>query len=320
MPADSFVGMTMFRRVMQVFWLVVVAALAAGLIKLAFFPDVAAATDPAVPGAEIVEPHWTVERGTVSNDVTLTGTIAADESVPLPSTLNGVVTEVLVRQGQQVAAGQAILSVKGSGIRANGTSYNAVEQVVAPVAGTISSLPTIRGAAASIGQSVGNLAPATFHVTGTIPPEQLYRLIQRPSEATVTVAGGPAPFVCTRLQILTPLAGEESGAGVAGPTLRCAVPSEVTVFAGLTAEIVVAGGIAENVLLVPTSAVLGRSGTGIVYLVQPDGSTAEAEVGLGINDGTNVEVTSGLAEGDEILQFVPGAPAQQDGIEQGVGG
>ncbi len=296
---------------MQILWLVVVAVLAAGLIKLAFFPDNAPKVeDPSQPTGQIIEPHYTVARATVSNDVTLTGTVAADEAVPLPATLNGVVTEVLVGVGQQVSPGQPIVTVKGQGIKANGQPYNATEQVLAPIAGTISSLPTIRGASTTIGQSVGNLAPATFHLTGTIPPDQLYRLIQPPTEAKVTVTGGPAPFTCTGLQILTPLAGADSGqGGVSGPTLRCAVPAEVTVFAGLSAQIVISGGVAEDAIVVPTSAVLGRSGTGTVYLVQPDGSTKEATVQLGINDGTNVEVTSGLDEGAEILQFVPGAPA-----------
>ena len=34
---------------------------------------------------------------------------------------------------------------------------------------------------------------------------------------------------------------------------------------------------------------------------------------LGLTDGTNVEITEGLAEGDLVLQFVPGAPAPQQG-------
>jgi len=46
-----------------------------------------------------------------------------------------------------------------------------------------------------------------------------------------------------------------------------------------------------------------------VYVVLPDGSTEQREVSLGLNDGSMVEVTEGLAEGEAVLQFVPGAPA-----------
>ena len=306
--------MKVLRLILQILWLLVIGALAAGLIKLAFFPDDVSTSRPVEPGGELVEPHWTVERGTVTNDVTLSGTIAANEALPLVSVVSGVVIERYVGVGSWVDAGQAVALVKGEAIDGSGRPYETTEYVTSPAAGTISAFPTVQGSSVAIGGSLGSVAPAAYHVTGTIPPEQLYRLVERPSEATVTVAGGPAPFVCTGLTITTPLAGAENQ-GQGGPTLSCAVPGDVTVFAGLSAEVVIAGGVAEDVLVVPTSAVLGRSGTGIVYAVMPDGSTQEREIELGINDGAFIEVVSGLSAGDEILQFVPGAPA-----EPGIGG
>jgi multidrug efflux pump subunit AcrA (membrane-fusion protein) len=60
---------------------------------------------------------------------------------------------------------------------------------------------------------------------------------------------------------------------------------------------------------VPLTAVEGAAQTGVVYFVLPDGSTEQRPVTLGINDGVSVEVTDGLAEGEMVLQFVPGAPA-----------
>jgi len=83
----------------------------------------------------------------------------------------------------------------------------------------------------------------------------------------------------------------------------------VTVFPGLAANLVIGGGTAENVLVVPTTAVEGTAGTGSVYFVLPDGSNEKRPVTLGLNDGLNVQVLTGLAEGDVILQFVPGAAA-----------
>jgi membrane fusion protein, macrolide-specific efflux system len=43
--------------------------------------------------------------------------------------------------------------------------------------------------------------------------------------------------------------------------------------------------------------------------VQPDGSAEPRPVTLGLNDGFNVEVVEGLAEGELVLQYVPGAVA-----------
>lgn len=57
---------------------------------------------------------------------------------------------------------------------------------------------------------------------------------------------------------------------------------------------------------------LGSADAGIAYrpTTGPDGLPGEPEevrLELGLSDGTVVEVRSGLAEGDAVLQFVPGA-------------
>jgi hypothetical protein len=42
----------------------------------------------------------------------------------------------------------------------------------------------------------------------------------------------------------------------------------------------------------------------------PAGEPQQRKVQLGLNDGARVEVVSGLAEGESVLEFIPGAPAQ----------
>lgn len=316
--------------VFPIIWIVVFAAIAAALVKIAFFPDSSEANTPDRPSAEITEPQWEVVRGDIRNDVTLSGAVAADDAVPIIATLTGEVREVLAGQGQSVSAGQELLKLRAEVVYPDGTSGTKWSIVTAPAAGVLSSFAVLVGQQYSIGGTIGQVAPPSFHVSGSIPPEQLYRLIERPADAQVTINGGPAPFTCTGLTITTALPGSGSGSGdgagggagtggtgsAGGPVVRCAVPAEVTVFAGLTAEVVVPGGIAEGVLIVPTTAVEGGGGTGNVYLVLADGSTELREVTLGLSDGQNVEVTGGLEEGDLILQFVPGAPADpMGGIE-----
>jgi len=184
--------------------------------------------------------------------------------------------------------------------------------VLSPAEGTLSSLTALVGQVFAVGDAVGQVAPPTFHVSGSLAAEQLYRLTVQPTEAQVTITGGPAPFTCTALTITTPLAGGDGQSGegaTAGPTVSCAIPADVTVFAGLTAKVTISGGVAQNVLVVPTTAVEGIASAGNVYFVLPDGSTELRPVVLGLNDGKNVEVKEGLAEGDLILQFVPGAAA-----------
>lgn len=292
--------------------IIIFVAIAAALVKIAFFGD-PAVDDSAQPTGVIVEPQIAVTIGTIQNDVTLTGTVANDAAVPVKATLTGVVYDVYVSAGQQVDAGTEILRIRAEITNADGTQYVDYATVTAPIAGILSTFTALEGQSFAVGDDVGKVSPPTFNVSGTIAPEQQYRLLNRPTEGQVTIAGGPAPFTCTGLTITAaPPTSGDGAPGAANPTVRCAVPAGVTVFPGLSASLVVAGGVAEGVLVVPITAVEGSSQTGNVYVTLPDGTTETRPVTLGLNDGINVEIKEGLSEGDLILQFVPGAVAPID--------
>ncbi len=294
--------------------IVVFAAIAVALVKLAFLPDLGAAPDTDQPTGEIVEPQVPVTLGTILNDVTVTGTVSQVTPLPILANLTGVVREVLVTNGQFVGYTTPILTIRSETPNPDGTISYSTSTVTAPADGTVTGFSAIVGQAFAVGDSVGKLQQPIFAVSGTIAPEQQYRLLNQPTEAEVTITGGPAPFVCTGLTISTPTDPTTGEQGTSGPTVRCTVPSEVRVFPGLGAQMVIAGGIAENVLIVPITAVEGTSESGNVYFVLADGTTEPRPVVLGLNDGTNVEVKEGLAEGDLILQFIPGAVAPPPGF------
>ena len=317
--------------------ILLVALVAAALIKLAFFPDRPADAAPAQPTGAIVEPRTVATLGTITNDVVIKATVTADAALPMKSTAAGTVNKIFVAEGASVAEGDIVFNVKvpierdpADSVDAEGKPKPAIFRyvdVTAPAAGTLSSLAVIAGQDVTIGATAGAVAPPTFSVSGTLEPAQQYRLLNRPTEASVTITGGPAAFTCTNLRITTPLAGSTgadspatgggagtSGAGTtaSGTTATCTVPGDVTVFSGLAAEMTLAGGRAEGVLLVPTTAVRGAAQSGTVWVSSPDGTTAERAVALGLTDGTQVQITDGLAEGEEILEFAPGAMATVD--------
>ena len=301
-------------------WLVIGSAIAAALVKIAFFPDVTETSSPNEPSVEIIDPQYTVALGTVRNEVVADGTVAADAAISILATLTGEVREVSVSQGQSVEVGQEILKLRAEVMNSDGTTSTKWDIVTAPSTGVLSSFTALIGQSFAVGDAVGKIAPPSYHVSASIPPEQLYRLLNRPTEAEVTITGGPAPFTCTGLTITTPMPGSsgggtgDPGAGASGPIVACAIPAEITVFPGLLAVLVIAGGTAENVLVVPTTAVEGAADSGNVYLVLADGTTELRPVTLGLNDGVMVEIVDGLVEGDTILQFVPGAPSGPDGF------
>ena len=342
----------MRRWVFPVLRIVLVGAIAVALVKLAFFPSgESTAADPATPTGQLTDPVTTVTTGTIVNDVTVTGSIVADDAVPARATAAGTVNKVQATVGKPIDAGAVLFDIKvetprdpvvetgpdGTQTMTERKPAISYTEVTAPISGVVSELPVLAGQSVSIGDAVGSVAPPTFSVSATLPAEQQYRLIHRPTEATVTVKGGPAPFTCTGLTITTPPAsaantapntvpGTGGGGGGSGggstTTVRCAVPAEVTVFAGLSADVTISAGRAENVLTVPTTAVKGSAEKGVVYV--PDGKggdPAQVEVALGLTDGTSVEVTGGLKEGDSVLQFVPGATTPEGGcVPMGNGG
>jgi macrolide-specific efflux system membrane fusion protein len=306
------------RWVFPIIRLEVFAAIAIALVKLAFFNgEVNTPTaDPDVPYAQITEPEVQVTRATVRNDVKLTGSVAPTPTVAATSTLAGEVAQVYVAEGAKVEKGAPLARLKAEVAKENpkedeDPTYTKWATVTAPASGVLSSFAAIVGQSFGIGDPIAQVAPATFIVSGQIPPEQLYRLIDRPTEAEVTIAGGPAPFTCTTLEITAPVAAAE-GESASGTTVTCRVPKKVTVFAGLSASLVLAGGFSENALVVPTTAVEGASGSGNVYVMGPEGEPVAKPVTIGLSDGKNVEILDGLSEGDSVLEFVPGAPAAEE--------
>ncbi|MFL0409798.1 efflux RND transporter periplasmic adaptor subunit [Microbacterium paludicola] len=312
--------MAVFRRViLPVVWLVIGVVAAAALAKLAFFPDQSEAPvmgAGAEPTGALFEPQLAVERGTIRNDLELKATVAGDPAVAITAYKAGTVVDVFAGKGQQVAAGAIIASVREQIPQEDGSTFDLWSEIIAPGTGTLSDLSLASGQAVALGDTVGAVAPATFRIQGSIAPEDRYRLTAEPKEATIQIAGGPAPFTCTGLVLETPLAGlpADDSAAPSSPTttVRCPVPADVRVFPGLSATITIAGGIAEDVLVVPMTAVIGTAEAGVVFVPGPDGMPEEREVVLGLNDGKSIEVREGLEEGETIFEFVPAAAQAEE--------
>ena len=292
------------RWVFPVVWMVIFGAIAAALVKTAFFPDSIQASDRAEPSAELIEPQYEVTTGTVRSDLALSVKVAQDAPVNVPATLTGQVQEVAAVNGQAVAAGQELFKLRAMLVDDEGSPAGTRWMIVtAATSGTLTGFAAVNGQSVSAGDVLGKIVPPTYHVKGDIPPEQLYRIPQWPAEAEVTIKGGPEPFSCTGLTLVLPDPGSEAQGST---SVRCAVPPEVRVFPGLDAQLTIAGGIAENVIVVPLTAIEGDSSAGIVYLVGAAGDPEPREVELGLSDGRMIEVTSGLAVGDLIFEFPPG--------------
>ena len=318
--------------------IVVFAAIAVALVKLAFFPaDTSEARHPS-PTGMVQDSVVAATLGSITNNIEVSGAIVADAAVPARAATLGEVAQLHVEVGASVDKGAPLVTVRKEieqepivRMDAEGNPTTVIPkpkystaQIVAPISGTVSALPLVVGQAVAIGDTAAQVAPTAFSVVGTIDPAQQFRLIEQPTEAQVSVQGGPDQFTCTGLTITTPLAGAsapegEPGApaGGSGPQVKCAVPAEVRVFAGLTGTMTLPGASAENVLVLPVTAVKGTSQAGMVWAVTADGVQEQRDVVLGLNNGTLVEVREGLSEGDEVLEFIPVTDPTKPPSEQG---
>lgn len=310
------------------------------LTKIAFFPsqDQAASAD-ITPGYKVATQTTTVSVGDISNTIDIKGQVVEDAVVEIPADLAGVVDSFAVDKDTWVEAGSELLYLKhtepqepitSTDAEGNTTSTKVPDKVTwstiyAPVSGTVT-FKVIRAQDTSVGMTVATIAPGTYSATGTITASQQYRLTDAPSSALVTVEGGPSPFECTNLKIGTKAntSTTTSNDGTTTTTtgdgtsvqVRCSIPADQQVFAGLPATIGIDAGSATGVPLVPITAVEGTVGTGSVWVVTDPAKPEAAEkrtVTLGLTDGTNVEITEGLSEGEEILLFVPGKDTLRTG-------
>lgn len=308
--------------------LLVWAVIAVALVRIAFAgADVTAEASGAEPTGQIVEPTVEVTTASITNAVAVRASVVADPAVAVRATLAGTVSKVLAADGQRVEVGTPVLEIRQETPQEPLTKTDpetgettvterkpkvVVEQVKAPVAGTLA-LPTLKDQVVSVGDTVGQVSPGTLSVSGTLTPDQQYRLVGAPAEATVTLKGGPAPFTCTGLRIgaaAQPAAppDPDAGAGTTAPSgqVTCALPAGVTAFPGLGADLEIVNGTAADAAVVPVSAVQGTVQRGNVWVVAKEGAEPEQrEVGLGLTDGEVVQITEGLAVGDLVLEFVP---------------
>jgi multidrug efflux pump subunit AcrA (membrane-fusion protein) len=315
--------------------LLVWTVIAVALVVLAFRGGTgeAAPVPGGAPPVDLTSPVVPVARGTVANTVTVQGTVVADATVPVKATKAGTVRRVLVGAGDVVDEGDAVLEVRweeerepvaGTDADGNPTSTPRAPlvrtaTVPAPTAGTVTAVDVLVDQVVAVGDRVAGISPGSLSVTATLTQDDQFRLLAPPSTAQVEAQGGPAPFTCTDLTLGAPAptdgaGGDQStagadpasaGTGQGGTTARCRVPAGTTVFAGMAATVVVDAGVAEDVLVVPVTAVQGSVQQGNVWVVGADGAQEQRAVVLGMTDGDQVEVREGLAEGDEVLAFVP---------------
>jgi len=178
------------------------------------------------------------------------------------------------------------------------------------------------------GDVVATISPGTYSIVAELTPEQQLSLLDVDIDASAILPTAADPVHCKAPGItedaevakpeapqIDPMTGEETTSSVSSAQLECPVPEGTRIVPGLSVEVTVQLGSATDVLTVPTTAAEGTGETGTVYVLdEATGEPAPVEVTLGLRGDGVVEITEGLEEGQEILQFVPGVDNPDDGM------
>ncbi|RKS05411.1 hypothetical protein DFP74_1007 [Nocardiopsis sp. Huas11] len=263
-----------------------------------------------------------VEMGSVDSLMVLDATVRAEPGEDVKARNGGTVTRVWVTDGSLVDNGAPLLNVAvpdadaGGEEDADGAEGAGTREVslYAPTEGRVSGLGDLQvGDVLEPGAVAANVAPDEFRAVASVPANDLYRFYEDPHDILLEITEGPPAAECEFLSLgaaeegAAPGGGEEEegGGGGGGSELSCRVPSDLRVFEGVTGKMSVATGGAENVMIVPVTAVRGTSESGEVIVVADDGTEEVREVELGVSDGSSVEVVSGLSVGDQVLDPIP---------------
>ena len=240
--------------------------------------------------ATSAEKTVSVVRGTITPTVSTQTTIVPAVPFIIFSPENGIFNSA-VELEEKITAGQIIGTVNG-------------KELKSPVDGTITSI-------APSNESVpSNYPVAIVQYTGfalNVEADNFLSTLPEYAElkAKFQVYDGVGPT--DMIAVVSPAADENAFTGIVPQEgiLQCLISQTVDVKSGQSATVVITATTRNDVLILPLSVIAGRQGTGLVTVITPNGERVETKVTLGVTDGANIEILSGLEEGDVVSATPP---------------
>ena len=240
--------------------------------------------------ATSAEKTVSVVRGTITPTVSTQTTIVPAVPFIISSPENGIFNSA-VELEEKITAGQIIGTMNG-------------KELKSPVDGTITSI-------APSNESVpSNYPVAIVQYTGfalNVEADNFLSTLPEYAElkAKFQVYDGVGPT--DMIAVVSPAADENAFTGIVPQEgiLQCLISQTVDVKSGQSATVVITATTRNDVLILPLSVIAGRQGTGLVTVITPNGERVETKVTLGVTDGANIEILSGLEEGDVVSATPP---------------
>ncbi len=174
--------------------------------------------------------------------------------------------------------------------------------IVAPFDGLVSSLKVAEGSNYGAGGEIATLVGANdLYVTADL--DEVDRpLVSEGQEATVTVTAFPGTPLPGRITALSATAQSRGGSTVYVAQITITPPADpvLALLPGMTVDIRIITTARDNVLILPSSAIR-RAGDRQYVTVRQGGQDRDVEIRTGARSGGDVEIVSGLTEGDLVV-------------------
>ncbi|MEW6772222.1 MAG: HlyD family secretion protein [Bacillota bacterium] len=215
---------------------------------------------------------------------------------------------------QKAGSGSDTVSKAAANVTVAWAAYAAtLPAVTAPVSGKVIGLNVVAGAAIKSGSSgsgssasstssgykvasvlLGDLRLASFNVSEVDIPK-----VKVGQKATITVDALPGKTFTGKVVGIDRTGTVESGVTSYPVTVQFDTPSD-EVLPQMAANVSIITEVKDNALLIPASAVKTVQGETVVTVLE-DGRVEQRPVVLGLSSDTQVEVVSGLTEGEEVV-------------------
>ena len=257
--------------------------------------DMQASYDQAVAGLKMAEANYQINKDKLDN-----AKIQLERYKQLYEI--GAISMAELEQFELQASDATIMTVEAQRDQAR-AQYDAAAKsyhdldVKSPIDGIVTSL-NVR-----VGDMATNAAPVAMVVdmdnvyVEVSVSEKVINSIDSSREVQVEIASAFSGAVKGKIDGLSLAADARTGKYM----LKINIPNEKhLVKAGMFARVVLDTATKDDVVVVPADAVVYRSGMNVAYIIEDD-KVVEREVVTGLENGKQIEIVSGLEEGDILI-------------------
>lgn len=223
-----------------------------------------------------------------------TGEIEPQTTVDVFPEIGGKIKNIYVSLGSQVKKGDLIVKVDPS---SPGMQY-ALNPVYAPIGGTITKMPVKQGATVSMNTVLTTIGDVENLQIRASVPERYVASLKNGLKADIMLEAYPdAVFTATVVRVAPVV---DSVSRTKEVTLNFdQVDSRIN--AGMFAKVKLFTNVYDTAVVIPSSAVLEKSGKKYIYIVNSDNTVSEREVVLGKTVDNVVQLLSGVNEGEKMV-------------------